>query len=311
MLRYVVVRLLSFIPNLLLISLFTFALGYYGPGDPVRVLMGEQWADEATYQVLRHQYGFDRPFIIQYFDFIGKAVRGDFGRSVLLNMRVSELLFPALGVTARLGLMGLASLAVLGCALGVLAAIKQNTWIDHLIVVPGIVLQSIPVFVLGPMLMMFLVLQLKVMNTPVGWNGILSTKNILPVFLLMAVGQLAVIRQTRESIINIRSSDFVRTAKAKGLPDYLILWRHILRNALTPVVTTLGILSGWLLTGSIFIESIFSIPGFGSLYYGALKTRDYHLLISGTLVASFVIMTINLIVDISYGFLDPRVRLSR
>ncbi len=311
MLRYILVRLLYSIPTVLLVSFFTFAVGFYGPGDPLRVLMGENWNDEAAYQVLRHQYGFDRPFLVQYADYMANALRGDFGRSVLRVMPVRDLMFPALAVTAQLGALALVSLTVVGIGLGVLSAIKQNTWIDYAIITGSIALQSVPVFVLAPILMIIVVLQLHLMNTPAGWDGIFSTKIILPVFLLTGVGQLVIIRQTREAVISIRSSDYVRTARAKGLPEHLVLWRHILKNALTPVLTTMGLLSGWLLTGSIFIETIFSIPGFGNLYWGALKTRDYPVLIGATLVASSIIMLTNLVVDIGYGFLDPRVRVNR
>jgi peptide/nickel transport system permease protein len=311
MARYVIVRLLYAIPTMVLISFFTFAVGFYGPGDPVRVLMGESWNDEKAYQVLRQKYGFDRPFLVQYGDYMLKAVQGDFGRSVLRVMPVRDLMFPALAVTAQIGLLALITLTIVGVGLGVLAAIKQNTWIDYTIITSGIALQSVPVFVLAPIIMMIVVLQLRLMNTPAGWDGIFSSKVILPVFLLTAIAQLAVIRQTREAVIDARASDYVRTARAKGLPEHLVLARHILKNALTPVVTTLGLLTGWLLTGSIFIETIFSIPGFGSLYWGALKTRDYPILIGATLVVSFIIILTNLLVDLLYGFLDPRVRVDQ
>jgi ABC-type dipeptide/oligopeptide/nickel transport system permease component len=310
MLHYLLIRILYFIPTLLFVTLFTFALGFYGPGDPIRVLMKENWSDEETYQLLRRKYGFDRPFLVQYADWVSHAVRGDFGRSVIRGaVPVRDLLFPALKVSAQIGLVALLCLFLVGVGLGSLAAIYQNTWLDHLIVGGSIVLQSVPVFVLAPMLMILFVLQLRLLKTtPAGWDGIFSAKVILPVFLLTGVALLAVVRQTREAVIDIRSSDFVRTARAKGLSEWIILWRHILRNALTPVVTTLGLLASWLITGSIFIETIFSIPGFGSLYYGALKTRDYHVLISTTLIAALVIMLANLVVDLTYGLLDPRVR---
>jgi ABC-type dipeptide/oligopeptide/nickel transport system permease component len=271
--------------------------------------MKENWSDEETYQLLRRKYGFDRPFLVQYADYVGNVLRGDFGRSVLRAMPVSDLLFPALAVSAQIGLIALVCLFIFGVGLGVLAAVYQNTWLDHLIVVGAVVLQSVPVFVSAPILMILVVLELHLMSTtPAGWDGIFSPKVILPVFLLTGVALLVVVRQTREAVLEIRSSDFVRTARAKGLSELLILWRHVLRNALTPVATTLGLLTSWLLTGSIFIETIFSIPGFGSLYYGALKTRDYQVLISTTMVAALVIMFSNLLVDITYGLLDPRVR---
>jgi ABC-type dipeptide/oligopeptide/nickel transport system permease component len=310
MARYLIVRILYFIPTLLFVTFFTFVLGFYGPGDPIRVLMKENWSDEETYQLLRRKYGFDRPFLVQYADWVVNALQGDFGRSVIRGaVPVADLLFPALKVSAQIGLVALLCLVLFGVGLGALAAIYQNRWLDHLIVMVSIAFQSVPTFVSAPLLMIFFVLQLRLLKTtPAGWDGILSSKVILPVFLLTGVALLAVVRQTREAVIEIRSSDFVRTARAKGLSEWLVLWRHILRNALTPVVTTLGLLTSWLITGSIFIETIFSIPGFGSLYYGALRTRDYQVLISTTMIAALVIMLSNLIVDLTYGLLDPRAR---
>jgi ABC-type dipeptide/oligopeptide/nickel transport system permease component len=308
MLRYITVRLLYFVPVLFVVSFFTFAVGFYGPGDPIRVLMKENWNDEETYQILRRKYGFDRPFLVQYGDYMLKAVQGDFGRSVLRAMPVRDLMLPALGVTAQLGLAALASLSIFGIGLGVIAALKQNSWIDYSIVTGSIILQSIPVFVLAPILMFILVLDLRLMKTPSGWDGLFSSKTLLPIFLLTALGLLVVVRQTREAVISARSSDYVRTARAKGLREQTILWRHVLKNAMSPVLTTIGLLSSWLLTGSIFIESIFSIPGFGSLYYGALKTRDYPVLIGTTLVVTLIVMLTNLIIDVCYVLLDPRAR---
>ncbi|MFN8569904.1 MAG: ABC transporter permease, partial [Kouleothrix sp.] len=166
MLSYLVRRLLAFIPTVLLITFFTFAVGFYGPGDPIRVLMREQWNDEETYQLLRHKYGFDRPFLVQYGDYIWKSAQGDFGRSVLRKLSVRDLMLPALGVTAQIGLAALAILAIGGIALGILAAYCQNSWLDYTIVGVSIFLQSIPPFVLAPILMIVLVLRLRWINTP-------------------------------------------------------------------------------------------------------------------------------------------------
>jgi len=311
MLTYIFRRFLTFIPTMLLISFFTFGAGFYGPGDPIRVLMREQWNDEETYQILRHKYGFDRPFLVQYTDYIWKSFQGDFGKSVLRKLSVRELMLPALAVTAQIGVIALAALAFFGISLGVLAAYVQNTWLDYLIVSVSIFLQSIPPFVLAPIAMILLVLHLHLMNTPSGWDGLLSPKVILPIAVLALLGMSGIIRQTREAVVSVRMSDYVRTARAKGLKEQTILFRHVLRNALTPTLTTLGLLTGWLLTGSIFIETIFSIPGFGSLYFGALRTRDYPVLMGTTLLGSLIILMVNLIVDLSYGLLDPRVRVDR
>lgn len=311
MLTYILRRLLTFIPTVLLITFFTFAVGFYGPGDPIRVLMREQWNDEETYQLLRRKYGFDRPFMVQYTEYIWKSMQGDFGRSVLRKLDVRDLMLPALGVTAQIGLVALMTLAICGIALGILAAYHQNSWLDYTIVGTSIFLQSIPPFVLAPILMIVLVLRLRWINTPSGWDGLISPKVLLPIFLLTILGMSGIIRQTREAVISVRNSDYVRTARAKGLRERTVLARHVLRNALSPVLTTLGLLTGWLLTGSIFIETIFSIPGFGSLFYGALKTRDYPVLLGTTLVGSCIILLVNLLVDLSYAALDPRVRVDR
>jgi len=174
MLTYIFRRFLTFIPTMLLISFFTFGAGFYGPGDPIRVLMREQWNDEETYQILRHKYGFDRPFLVQYTDYIWKSFQGDFGKSVLRKLSVRELMLPALAVTAQIGVIALAALAFFGISLGVLAAYVQNTWLDYLIVSVSIFLQSIPPFVLAPIAMILLVLHLHLMNTPSGWDGLLS-----------------------------------------------------------------------------------------------------------------------------------------
>lgn len=309
MLLYIIRRVSIIIPSLLVISFITFSLGFYGPGDPVRVLMGENWNDEETYQVLRHQYGLDRPFLVQYIDYVSKIPKLDFGRSILKRMPVRDMLVGAFLVTAQLGVLAIILLATLGIALGVLAALRQNSWLDYLIVSGGIILHSIPVFVLAPGLMILLVINLRVMDTPSGWDGIFSPKVILPVLLLTAGPLIVVIRQTRASVLDILSNDYVRTARAKGLSRRLVIVRHILKNALIPVLTTLGVVANFILIGSVFIESIFSIPGFGQTFFSALKARDYPVLMGTTLLSALVILVINLLVDLAYGWLDPRVRL--
>lgn len=309
MLSYVIRRVSLIVPSLLVISFITFSLGFYGPGDPVRVLMGENWNDEETYQVLRHQYGLDRPFLVQYLDYVSKIPQFDFGRSILRRMPVRDMLGSAFVVTAQLGVLAVFLLAILGIGLGVLAALRQNTWLDYIIVSGGIVLHSIPVFVLAPGLMILFVINLKLMDTPSGWDGIVSPKVILPVLLLTAGPLIVVIRQTRASVLDILSNDYVRTARAKGLPQRLVIVRHILKNALIPVLTTLGVVANFILIGSVFIESIFSIPGFGQTFFSALKARDYPVLMGTTLLSALVILLVNLLVDLAYVWLDPRVQL--
>ncbi|MGH2530886.1 MAG: ABC transporter permease [Thermomicrobiales bacterium] len=306
---YVLRRLMLFVPTLLVISFITFVLGHYGPGDPVRTLMGDNWADEETYQILRHQYGFDRPLLVQYGDFLVSAGHGDLGRSLSgSSLTVNELISKTLPVSIQLGLVALVILAVGGVGLGVLAALRQNTWLDYLIVVSSVVGHSFPVFVLAPMLLILVVLKLQLMATPTGWDGLFSTKVLLPATLLAVTPLIGIVRQTRASVIEVLAQDYVRTARAKGLPSRMVVLRHILKNSLTPVVTLMGFLFAGLITGSIFVESIFAIPGFGQLYYQAIRQYDYPVLMGTTLVSAVILVSINLLVDLLYGVLDPRVR---
>ncbi|MBI3942569.1 MAG: ABC transporter permease [Chloroflexi bacterium] len=306
--RYVLRRLALFVPTLLVISFITFALGYFGPGDPIRTIMGDNWADEATYQILRHQYGLDRPLMVQYGDFLQGVFRGDFGRSLSGRLTVGELMTRSLPISMQLGLVAMVFLAVFGIGLGILAAIRQNTWVDYLIIVSTVIGHSTPVFVLAPMLLILFVLKLQLFPTPSGWDGIFSVKVILPAALLAVGPIISVVRQTRASVIEVLSQDYVRTARAKGLPGQLVILRHILKNSLTPVITLMGFLFAGLITGSIFVESIFSIPGFGQLFYQAIRQYDYPVLMGTTLVSALIIVSANLIVDLLYGFLDPRIR---
>lgn len=308
MLQYAIRRILTFVPLILLLALVTFLLSFYGPGDPLRIIMGENWTSDAVYQSLRHQYGLDRPLPVQFGEYVWKALRGDFGRSYIQRVRVSELIGKALPVSAQLALVAIVFIAVLGIGLGILAAFWHHRWPDALIGLAAVILHSVPAFVLAPVILVLLVLKLHVIATPTGWHGIFSYQTAIAAFVLAAGPLLGVIRQTRTSVVEILSQDYIRTARAKGLNESAVLWRHILKNALAPVLTSLGLTLGFLLGGSIFVESAFAIPGLGQLFFTALRNSDYPLLMGATIVSAFWIMTMNLIVDLIYGLLDPRVR---
>ena len=308
MLQYAIRRLLTFIPLILLLVFVTFLLSFYGPGDPLRIIMGENWTSDAVYQSLRHQYGLDRPLPVQFGDYIWKALHGDFGRSYIQRVRVSELIGKALPVSAQLALVAIVYIAIFGIGLGIVAAFWHHRWPDAAIGLAGVILHSIPAFVLAPIVLVVLVLKLHVIATPTGWHGIFSYQTAIAAFVLAAGPLLGVIRQTRTSVVEILSQDYIRTARAKGLNETVILWRHILKNALAPVLTSLGLTFGFLLGGSIFVESAFAIPGLGQLFFTALRNSDYPLLMGATIVSAFWIMTLNLIVDLLYGLLDPRIR---
>lgn len=308
MLQYAIRRILTFIPLILLLALVTFLLSFYGPGDPLRIIMGENWTSDTVYRNLRHQYGLDRPLPVQFGDYVWKALHGDFGRSYIQRVRVSELIGKALPVSAQLALVAIAFIAVFGIGLGILAAFWHHRWPDALIGFAAVVLHSVPAFVLAPVILVLLVLKLHIIATPTGWHGILSYQTAIAAFVLAAGPLLGVIRQTRTSVVEILGQDYIRTARAKGLRETAILWRHILKNALAPVLTSLGLTFGFLLGGSIFVESAFAIPGLGQLFFTALRNSDYPLLMGATIVSAFWIMMMNLVVDLLYGLLDPRVR---
>jgi ABC-type dipeptide/oligopeptide/nickel transport system permease component len=199
-------------------------------------------------------------------------------------------------------------LVVVGIPMGVVAAVKQNTWIDYWIVSISIAVRSVHIIVLAPMLMIILVLWLDVMDTPVGWKGIFHTNAIMPVT-LMAVGPLlVVVRQTRTGVLEVIGENYVRTARAKGLRERRVISGHMMKNALTPVVTSLGLITSGLVTGSLFVELIFAIPGFAGMGIGAFRARDYPVILATTMVAATLIIVANLVVDLCYGLLDPRVR---
>ena len=309
MLVFVIRRLLVFIPMLLFLSFVTFVLSYYGPGDPIRLIMGENWTSDEVYESLRHQYGLDRPLLVQFGDYLWHALQGDFGRSYIQRVSVGELIGNALPVSAQLTLAAIVLIGVVGIGLGIVAALWHHRWPDATIGVFGVLLHSVPAFVLAPVVMVLLVLELDLISTPTGWHGIFSVQTLVAASIISASPLLGVIRQTRSSVVEVLSQDYVRTARAKGLREWHILVVHVLRNSLAPVTTSLGLTLGYLLGGSIFVESAFAIPGLGQLFFSAIRTSDYPLLTGATLVSAFWIMLMNLFVDVIYGLLDPRVRL--
>lgn len=296
------------IPIILAVVVITFSLGFIAPGDPVRAYFGEQAIDEATINRIRQQYGLDRPFLTQLGDYLVNLAQGDFGRSLLLNRPVGEAIANSLPVSAQLGLAALIVIIALGIPLGIIAALRQNTWLDYTILFGTISLSTIPSFVLAPLLMILLILKLGLIPSTTGWAGIFSVKAILPVMTLSVGPLVRVVRFTRFSVLEALGQDYVRTARAKGLGTRQIVVRHVLPNALTPVVTSLGATMAGLITGSIFLENIFAIPGFGGLIVGGLRNHDYPVILGTTIFGTLIIVTTNLIVDIVYGLLDPRVR---
>lgn len=316
MLAFILRRLLWLPVLLLLISLVTFALGLYGPGDPVQVMVGLHARPDIIERV-RHEYGFDQPFYVQYFKYVWNVLNGNFGYSLVKyqGQPVGTLIANRLPVTLQLNLISIAWSLPLGILLGAVAGLKRNTGTDLLIralVVGGI---SLPILLLLPMLT-FAFSRRHEMGffsvppfLPVGgWDGIFSDKIILPAF-IEGLGTLAVFaRQTRAGMIDALGQDYVRTARAKGLTESLVVYRHALRNALIPLTTIVGFLIGGLVEGSFLVENWYGIPGVGQLAFNSLFSRDYYVVMAVTLLVAIGYAMANLLIDVAYVFVDPRIR---
>ncbi len=308
MFRYIVNRVLWLPVLLLIISFITFALGVYGPGDPVQQLLGQR-SDPETVARIRRELGLDRPLLVQYADYVGRALRGDFGESITVarGQPVAKLIARGLWVSIQLNAVAVALGVVVGVPLGVLAAIRRNTLLDY-VTTAGVVMGiSLPSFLTAPILLWLLSYKVRLLP-PGGWDGLFSRSVILPAIVLGA-GPVAVFaRQTRANLIEVLDQDYVRTARAKGLPEVLILGRHALRNALIPLITIFGLMLGGLVTGAFITETIFGIPGIGRLGFRAFSARDYPILTALTLLIAVSYTLANLLVDVLYAFVDPRIR---
>lgn len=310
-LRFIAQRVLLFVPVLLAVIMLTYALAIYGAGDPIRTIVGETEAgnDEQLIARLRHQYGYDRPFLVQYGGYVVSFITGDWGTSLeFRGQSVRALIFRTLPVSFQLGIVASAILVFVGIPLGILAAVKQNTLADRLIVSLSVLSDSIPSFVLAPVLLVLFVLKFGLVDSAVGWDGIFSQKIILPAIVLALGPLLLIVRQTRFAVVEVLQQEHIRTARAKGLKERSVIWSHVLRNALQPVITLSGLIAASLVTGSIFVEQIFGIPGFGQLVYLGLRRNDLPLLMATTIVAAIIVLIANLVVDLLYVLLDPRIK---
>ena len=308
MIPYILRRLLWLPVILLIVSFVTFVMGRYGPGDPVQVLMGTKY-DPAAAERLREQLGLNDNILAQYGRYIGKVVRGDFGESYKYRGRtVAELLRAKMWVSAQLNIAALALSVGLGVPIGLFAALRQGSWWDTAAVAMTLLWQSVPVFLTAPLLLIIFALELDILPTH-GFGGLLDARIILPAFAMGIPGVAIFARLTRASALEVISQDYVRTARAKGLPERAVRYRHILRNALIPVVTSLGFALAGLAFTSFVVERFFGIPGVGNLLIEAIFARDFPVVNGVVLVGTTLFIMANLAVDLIYPALDPRIRL--
>lgn len=295
---------------LFIVSFVTFVLGRYGPGDPVQVLMG-QHSNPAVVERIREQRGLNDNIFVQYGRYISNVARGDFGESFKYRGRtVTELLKPKMWVSAQLNIAAMILSVGLGVPIGLFAALKQGSLWDTSAVTMTLSWQSVPIFLTAPGLLLIFALWLDILPTH-GWDGFFSTSIILPAIAMGIPGVAIVARLTRASTLEVISLDYVRTARAKGLSEMVVRRRHILRNAMIPVVTSLGLSLAGIAFTSFIVERFFGIPGVGNLLIEAIFARDYPIIDGVLLIGTTMFVAINLIVDLIYPLLDPRIRLGQ
>lgn len=301
--RYLFRRILWILPVLIFISLITFVVMHSVPGGPWD--RDKKLAPQVV-ENLNRRYGLDKPYWQQYLDFLINAAQGDLGVSFIYQDRkVTEVIREGLPVTATLAASAVLVAVLIGIPLGILAALRQNSWVDYLCLFFATLGASIPNFVMGIVLIIIFSVGLHLLPTG-GWGT--WQKVLMPAFALGLHPAAVLARMTRASMIEALRQDFVRTARAKGLVENVILYRHIIKNALIPVVTVLGPVAAALIAGSFIIESIFAVPGIGKFYIQGIFARDYGLMMGTTLFYAVVIAFANLSVDILYAFIDPRIR---
>jgi peptide/nickel transport system permease protein len=310
--RFILRRLISAVPILLLVSLISFGLMRLVPGDPSATIAGLSATPEQI-AAIRSQLGLDQPLPVQLLRWYAGLLHGDLGRSLLLGQPVVEATFLRLPVTLALSAYALALTLLIGLVSGIVASLKQNTWVDQLAMVVAIFGISMPSFWLGLLMILVFAVHLGWLPTggyiaftddPVGWLRT-STMPAISLALLQA-GLLA--RITRSTMLEVLRQDYIRTARAKGLPQRLVVFKHALANALIPIITVIGIILGLLVSASVVIETMFSIPGIGQLLTQAVLNRDYPMVQGGLLIVTGILVLTNLLVDMAYALLDPRVR---
>uniref|UniRef100_UPI0035AEB5C4 ABC transporter permease subunit n=1 Tax=Paenirhodobacter enshiensis TaxID=1105367 RepID=UPI0035AEB5C4 len=333
MVRFLATKLLYLVPTFLGITLIAFGFVRVLPGDPVLLMAGERGITPERHAELAHQLGFDRPIWAQYFDFLTRLFHGDLGNSLVTKKPVLTEFFTLFPATLELALVAIILATVIGVPVGVLAAIKRGSWFDQMSMTTALVGFSMPIFWWGLLLIILF-------SSTLGWtpvsgrmgllyffkpvtgfmliDSLLSGQKgafasavshlILPSIVLATIPLAVIARQTRSAMLEVMGEDYVRTARAKGMPARRVVMVHALRNAMIPVITTIGLQIGVLMAGAILTETIFSWPGIGKWMVDAIGRRDYPVVQSGLLMIAVIVMAVNLLVDLTYGLINPRIR---
>lgn len=302
--KYIGKRIISMIPVLLGVSLIIFTILSFIPGDPARMILGDE-AEEAAVQELREDMGLNDPFVIRYVRYVKDLLKGDMGVSYVTNQPVADEVFSRYPTTITLATVSTLVAVLIAIPIGILSAIYQNTLIDNVSRVIAMIGVSMPNFWQGLLNILVFSVYLKWLpssgfSTPAHW--------ILPALTIGTSGAAAIMRTTRSSMLETIRQDYIRTARAKGASETTVIWKHALRNALIPVMTVVGLRFGGSLGGSVVSEQVFSIPGLGKLMIDSINNRNYPVILGGVLLIAFAYGIINLIVDILYAFIDPRIK---
>jgi peptide/nickel transport system permease protein len=317
---YITRRLILGVIVLFLVTILVFLVMRLLPGDPLTLFISQSQMSSGQLtkeqlEELRHEYGLDKSLTMQYLDWIGGVFRGNLGRSIFYTTEVKTLIAERMPITLYLGALAFIFSGLLGIFFGVICAVRRGTWIDNLVTVLANVGITIPSFWFGILLIYLFSLILHWLPTggfvsPFSEPAESMRKVIMPVFCLALFPIASLTRQTRSSVLEIVKQDFIRTAWSKGLREQVIIFRHTIKNALIPVITILGVQVSMIFGGAVLIETVFNIPGMGRLMTQSVFQHDYQVVQAGVLIIAVVVVLSNLIVDISYGWFDPRIRYS-
>jgi peptide/nickel transport system permease protein len=306
MLMFILRRLVQTIPVIFGVTIVVFTIMQLVPGDPAVLLAGEG-ATKETIESLRVQLGLNQPLYVQYAEYVSNIFRGDFGTSLKNNQPVLDEILLRLPITLELAIFSTIITIVLGMAAGIISAVKPYSITDTVVMVIALLGISLPSFWFGLMLMYGFSVKLQIFPVA-GWDSLAHI--VLPAFTLGAGGAAIVARMTRSSMLEVIRQDYIRTARAKGVKERVIVYKHALRNALIPVITVVGLQFGALLGGTVLVESIFAINGLGRMIVDSIRMRDLPMVQGGVLVASLVFVAVNLLVDILYRFFNKRIELN-
>jgi peptide/nickel transport system permease protein len=304
MLRYILHRILMLVPVLLGVTLVSFSLLHLVPGDPAEILGGQE-ATAVDIARIRAEYGLDKPLVVQYLRFVGNALRGDMGISIASRHPVRELLFQRLTFTLQLSLVSILVASTIGLLAGIVSSTRQYSIFDNASMLGALFGISMPIFWLG--LLLILVFAVKLHWLPSGGTGGLRYL-ILPAIALGSASAAVIARMTRASMLEVARQDYIRTARAAGYRERVVIFRHALKNAMIPVLTVFGLEFGYMLGGAVLTETVFSLPGIGRLLVEGIFMRDYPVVQGAMMVVATTFVLVNLLTDVAYAFFDPRIR---